>query len=367
MPLYEIKSDSIQPVSPTSFAREKVNERENLQRLLRDQIEIISPDTMVIAEEFGEWEDSKRRIDLLGLDKDGNLVVIELKRSEDGGHMELQAIRYAAMVSTMTFDQVVRVHSRFLAAQGKDDNAEETILSFLEWEEPDEDKFAQDVRIVLVSAEFSKEITTAVLWLNTRQLDVRCVRIKPYNHDGKLLADIQQVIPLPETQEFQVKVREKEQRIRSKRKSKKDISVILSEIDQNCSKEVAFIARSIYDWLLPQISTMDTTSNSYAPVIEAGGLKHFLFKVTTDGEVEIRFELLSWDKPPFCDEELRLDLLRRFNRVPGLDIGEDKVSGKPKFSLELLKDDKALAIFKETVLWAYETIRDYFDGDREIQ
>ena len=55
-------------------------------------------ETLVISEEFGEWEESRRRIDLLGLDKDANLVVIELKRTEDG---ELQSIRYAAMVSTM--------------------------------------------------------------------------------------------------------------------------------------------------------------------------------------------------------------------------------------------------------------------------
>jgi hypothetical protein len=46
-----------------------------------------------------DWEDSSRSIDLLCIDKQANLVVIELKRTEDGGHMELQAIRYAAMVS----------------------------------------------------------------------------------------------------------------------------------------------------------------------------------------------------------------------------------------------------------------------------
>ena len=57
------------------------------------------PSGMVLAEEFGEWEASRRRIDLLVLDKDANLVVVELKRTDDGGHMELQALRYAAMVS----------------------------------------------------------------------------------------------------------------------------------------------------------------------------------------------------------------------------------------------------------------------------
>jgi RecB family endonuclease NucS len=76
---------------------------------LQNQIDVVSPDTLVFSEEFGEWEDSKRRIDLLGIDRDANIVVIELKRTEEGGHMELQAIRYAAMVSTPTFEKVVEI------------------------------------------------------------------------------------------------------------------------------------------------------------------------------------------------------------------------------------------------------------------
>lgn len=106
MPIYEITPTVIRKISETSFAAAGIKERGDLQRLLRDQIEVISPETLVVAEEFGEWEDSRRRIDLLGLDRDANLVVVELKRTEDGGHMELQAVRYAAMVSTLTFDKV---------------------------------------------------------------------------------------------------------------------------------------------------------------------------------------------------------------------------------------------------------------------
>ena len=68
---------------------------------------------MVITEEFGDWLDSLRRIDLLCVNSDANLVVIELKRSDDGGHMELQALRYAAMVSAMTFDQAVETFARY--------------------------------------------------------------------------------------------------------------------------------------------------------------------------------------------------------------------------------------------------------------
>ncbi|MFG3689544.1 hypothetical protein [Micromonospora sp. NPDC047740] len=37
-------------------------------------------------------------------------MVIELKRTDDGGHMELQALRYAAMVSAMSFDEVAAAY-----------------------------------------------------------------------------------------------------------------------------------------------------------------------------------------------------------------------------------------------------------------
>ncbi len=95
VPIYEFAQTGIVALKPATFGLVNLQERRDLQRLLRENIEVIAPETLVISEEFGEWEDSKRRIDLLGVDRDANLVVIELKRTEDGGHMELQAIRYA--------------------------------------------------------------------------------------------------------------------------------------------------------------------------------------------------------------------------------------------------------------------------------
>lgn len=196
----------------TTFAAQNIRERDDLQRYLKSQIDIIAPHTMVIAEEFGDWDVSRRRIDLLCLDKAANLVVIELKRTEDGGHMELQAVRYSAMVSTMTFEQVIEAHRRYLDANKIEEDAEQRILDFLDWSEPDDDSFAQDVRIVLASAEFSKELTCAVLWLNEKGLDIRCVKMEPYSDGTRVLLDVQQVIPLPETEQFQVQVRHKKQR-----------------------------------------------------------------------------------------------------------------------------------------------------------
>ena len=212
MTLYRIASQKLEPVAETTFAAENLLERKDLQRLLRQEISPIGDDLLVIAEEFGNWEESSRRIDLLCLGKDRGLVVVEIKRTTDGGHMELQAIRYAAMVSSMTLEQAIQAYSEMKG--GAPDVARSDVLDFLQIDAADEAELTGEVRIVLVSANFSTELTTAVLWLNKHELDITCIRLRPYRIGADVFIDATQIIPLPESTEYEVKVRaqEKEKR-----------------------------------------------------------------------------------------------------------------------------------------------------------
>lgn len=245
MAIYRIEDSKMTPVQQTDFASEGVRERNDLQQLLKNQIEIIVPDCLVIAEEFGSWQDSRRRIDLLAVDKEANLIVIELKRTEDGGHMDLQALRYSAMVSTLTIDKAVDIFGQYLSDNGRDDDARTTLMDFLDWEEADEDQFGQDVKIVLASAEFSKEITTTILWLNDYGLEIKCVRLKPYRYGEELLLDVQQIIPLPESAEYQVQLRDKTRRERTARTQNRDLTkydiTINGEVFERLAKRQAIL------------------------------------------------------------------------------------------------------------------------------
>jgi hypothetical protein len=58
--IFEFTPDRIRAFQETTFTAAGLRERGDLQRLLRSQIEIIAPDTLVISEEFGEWDDSRR-------------------------------------------------------------------------------------------------------------------------------------------------------------------------------------------------------------------------------------------------------------------------------------------------------------------
>jgi hypothetical protein len=211
MPLYEITDDRLHLIPQRSLASIGLLERTHLQRALRASISAITPGvrTMVLAEEFGDWVGANRRIDMLCLDEEARLVVVELKR-DDGAHMELQALRYAAMISAMRFDQAVEAHRRYLASIGSPDDPEAAIRAFLDKQDKGPVALSDEpVRIILVAVEFPQELTTAVLWLNGLRLDIRCVQMRPHVVDQRTLIDFQQVIPLPAAQQYQVALRDK--------------------------------------------------------------------------------------------------------------------------------------------------------------
>jgi hypothetical protein len=224
MAIYRFSGGNAQAVEETTFQAEGILERRDLQTIFRQSIGILVPNAMVLAEEFSDWEDSRRRIDLLCLDRGARLVVVELKRTEDGGHMELQAVRYAAMVSHMTFAAAVRAHQAFIDANQIEGDAEQRILEHLGWDEPQEEEFASEIAIVLASAEFSKELTTAVFWLGEHDIDIRCIKLKPYKLGQEVLLDVQQIFPLPEAADYQVRLREKEREERRARTQNRDLT-----------------------------------------------------------------------------------------------------------------------------------------------
>ena len=119
---------------------------------------------------------------------------------------------------------LVTIYERYLDDNDIERDATESLLKFLDWNEVDEEQFGQEVKMVLASAEFSKELTISVMWLNDYGLDISCVRMNPYTNDGQIFVDVQTVIPIPEVADYQVRIREKKQKARDFRKSSRDLT-----------------------------------------------------------------------------------------------------------------------------------------------
>ncbi len=63
MTIYDFAPTGISLLKETTFSGCGLQERRDIQRLLRENIEVVDFNALVIAEEFGNWENSRRRID----------------------------------------------------------------------------------------------------------------------------------------------------------------------------------------------------------------------------------------------------------------------------------------------------------------
>ncbi len=124
--------------------------------------------------------------------------------------MELQALRYAAMVRHDLRPAVATLARIAAGLRGTGGDA-----GHLGWAGPDE-VLRAGTRIILAAADFGKEITTTVLWLRDalrgRYAASAFARIGL--EDGRVLLDIQTLIPLPEAETFQTRIGAKQRRSR---------------------------------------------------------------------------------------------------------------------------------------------------------
>jgi len=358
MSIFRFNKTSITPVQTVSFPQIGWSERKDFQGLLRDHIDVIVPGGLVVAEEFSNWEEGRRRIDLLVVDHDRNLVVVELKRTEDGGHMELQALRYAAMISRMTLDGLVDAFSAYLEDREQDpDEARERLNQWFGPQGEQAAPFPASVRVSLVSADFSKEVTTTALWLREQGVDITCVRFRPYRVGEEFLAEVEQVIPPPDTDRLIVAPGSRQRagrRPTSEMRLEDVYEAMPAETDRTIAHELQTFLESLGARTI-------TTANGFVPEYPVGDFSLFPLKIRKDGKVVVWFTYLK-NRRPFDDVELRRELLQRLNRIPGLQLQEgsgtkEPLSGKPSFPLSVLANPEALAAFEDVVAWVLTEAR----------
>lgn len=177
---------------------------------------------LIIQKEFDGFDDTRERLDLLALDKDGNLVIIENKLDDSGRDVVWQALKYASYCASLTKAQIVDIYQQYLdryeAVTGDVDlvnmpqSASSRICEFLDVPAMDELKLnlGNSQRIILVAANFRKEVTSTALWLLGQGISIACFKITPYSLGEQLLINIDQVIPTPEAKELMIGINAKE-------------------------------------------------------------------------------------------------------------------------------------------------------------
>jgi hypothetical protein len=212
--MYQIDttSNTIAQLSTKSFSELGFKERENLQEWIANCPDCLGEELLIIAKEFDGFDETRERLDLLALDKQGGLVVIENKLDDSGRDVVWQALKYASYCSSLSKSQIVEIYQSYLSKNGGGD-AKEKLGEFLEQEDLDQVVLNSgiDQRIIMVAANFRREVTSTVLWLLQHGIRLQCVRATAFDNGGQLFLNLEQIIPTLEAEDYMIGVAEKAQ------------------------------------------------------------------------------------------------------------------------------------------------------------
>lgn len=208
MPVFKVDrvQNRLERLEEKKFASLNVRERAHVQEWLANMPSALGEELLVIQKEFDGFDETRERLDLLAIDKDGNLVLIENKLDDTGRDVVWQAIKYAAYVSSLTKTQIVEVYQQYLDRYCGGGNATEKVCDFLDVDDLEEVVLnnGNSQRIVMIAAHFRKEVTATALWLLRHGISTQCFKITPYMFGSELLIDVRQIIPVPEAEEFMI-------------------------------------------------------------------------------------------------------------------------------------------------------------------
>lgn len=212
--MYRIDSASnrISKLKQVRFSELGFTERSHLQEWLANQPDALGEELLIIQKEFDGFDETKERLDLLAIDKTGALVIIENKLDDSGRNVVWQSLKYASYCSTLSKSQIAEIYQRYIDRHLPGAESKASICEFLGQEDFDEVVLnpGNDQRLIMVAAQFRKEVTSTVLWLLKHRVYVKCFKATPFQDGDSVFLSIEQVIPLPEAEELMIGISEKE-------------------------------------------------------------------------------------------------------------------------------------------------------------
>ncbi len=209
--LVNSKSKKAEQVKDVSFKEIGLKERRDLQEWIANNPTMLGEELLIIQKEFDGFNNTNERLDLLALDKEGNLVVIENKLDDSGKDVVWQSMKYTGYCSSLKKDDIRSIFQQYLIKTGSTESAEDIIIDFLNKPDFSEVQLNQDLsqRIILVARDFRKEVTNTVIWARKYGMKIQCIKIIPFMVGEQLIVDTEQIIPVKDIEDIMIGYDEK--------------------------------------------------------------------------------------------------------------------------------------------------------------
>ena len=143
----------------SSMVDEKKKEKDHLEQWLKTNPEILGNDIAIIGEQVYT---KSGPLDLLGIDNDGNIVIVELKRDKLPRECLAQAIDYASDIASWDIDKLREICLKY-TGKALEDYLSETFME----KEIDGLVNKQSIRILLVGFSIEEPLVRMIEWLSS--------------------------------------------------------------------------------------------------------------------------------------------------------------------------------------------------------
>lgn len=248
------ETNRIEKIEPTTFKQLGFKERDHLQEWIANHPTCLNEELLVIQKEFDGFNDTSERLDLLAIDKQGNLVIIENKLDNTGRDVTWQVLKYASYCSTLNGSQIISIYNQYLNKLGIQDDAQNLLEEFLETDDFRERlNIGNSQRIVMIAGEFRKEVTSSVLWLLNYGLRIQCFKATPYKLGEQLFLNLEQIIPIKEAEDFVISMAKKSREEAGVQEELKERHVVRKKFWTSYITEINKVT-NLYQNISPSIS-----------------------------------------------------------------------------------------------------------------
>lgn len=221
--MYNIKGNKALKIEPVTFSELGMHESD-IEDILRINIDMLcdEEESMLIV---GRQVKNEKlgRSDLTGVDNNGNVVLIEIKRDRKDIEnrkeaFEFQAIRYAASYATIeTIDDLVKkVYAPYIEKYRNEFELGELTSYELGIRKLNDflsangaiNKFNEKQKIILVASDYDEQTLSAVAWLNSNGVNIVCYKLKPYKIDEEIYFNTEKILPITYYEDYFVNLME---------------------------------------------------------------------------------------------------------------------------------------------------------------
>lgn len=154
---------------------EKIKQEADLEVLLENNPEYFFEGSKVLIIGRQVTTNLNTFIDLLGIDKTGNTIVIELKRGKTPRETLAQLLEYASFIENLDYSQLNEIYQDYT---GEEISLEDYHQQFFQKETDELISFNKTTRLIIVAQDISKEIRQTSLFLRKKNIDIYCMEFK---------------------------------------------------------------------------------------------------------------------------------------------------------------------------------------------